>query len=794
MKEKYLKNLEFYKILEQAQRYCVCPQAAREMQQVTACTDLEQMRHELRMTDAMTTRFLRLGAPRLSRVEGVVEIVHRAQKGGVLSMAELLEVGRALRNFEALGSWYHGQEDTGVQSSPVLDDLFYSITENPALSRGIFDSILSETEMADTASDALYEIRRKIRTAESSIRDRLEGMIKSANTQKYLQDAVVSLRSGRFVVPVKAEYRGEIPGVIHDVSSSGATLFVEPSAVVELNAKILQLHSQEQEEIERILSAFSDAVAAMQPLFEVSYNAMLRVDLLLAKARLAADQAATMPQVVEGYGFSLLHARHPLLDKKKAVPVDITIGKTYDTMIITGPNTGGKTVSLKTAGLLLAMAACGFLLPASERSEVCLFREILVDIGDEQSIEQSLSTFSGHITNIVQILREAGPDTLVLLDELGAGTDPAEGASLAVSVIETLRGRGSRVMATTHYGELKVFALETEGVQNASCEFDLETLRPTYRLSVGVPGRSNAFLISEKLGLPDAVIDRAKQHLSAEDQRFETVLGQLEDLKLQIKEDQVEIERLRNLAENQLEAARQQRDELIQQGQQELAAARKRAKDLEQKVQDAAYGLMDEMKQLQKKERLSAEQKLQRARQIARKEAPGITAGLGSEPEVKNYRPLTSVKVGQIVVIADLGRNATVKSLPDKNGMVEVLCGAIKTKVPLSSLMEAAVPQTPKRSNPKYRSGSGSMNVTRSPAMEINLIGLNAEEAIMEAEQFIDSAVMSGLSQVYLIHGKGAGILRKALHGMLRTNKSVKSYRLGNYGEGEAGVTVVQLK
>ena len=793
MKEKYLKNLEFYKILEQAQRYCVCPQAAQQMGQTVACTDLEQMRHALRMTDAMTTRFLRLGAPRLARVEGVVETVHRAQKGGVLSMAELLEVGRTLRNFESLNSWYRGQEDTGVQNSPVLDDLFYSITENPGLSRGIFDSILSETEMADTASDALYDIRRKIRAAESSIRDRLEGMIKSPNTQKYLQESVVSLRSGRFVVPVKAEYRGEIPGVIHDVSSSGATLFVEPSAVVELNAKILQLHSQEQEEIERILSVFSDAVAAMQPLFEVSYNGMLQVDQLLAKARLAADQAATMPQVVEGYGFSLLHARHPLLDKKKAVPVDITIGKAYDTMIITGPNTGGKTVSLKTAGLLLAMAACGFLIPASERSEVCLFREILVDIGDEQSIEQSLSTFSGHITNIVEILREAGPDTLVLLDELGAGTDPAEGASLAVSIIETLRARGSRIMATTHYGELKVFALETEGVQNAGCEFDLETLRPTYRLSVGVPGRSNAFLIGEKLGLPADVISRAQQHLSAEDQRFETVLGQLEDLKLQIREDQTEIERLRHLEENQLEAARQQREELIQQGRQELDAARKRAKELEQKVQDAAYGLMDEMKELQKKERLSAEQKLQRARQIARKEASGITAGLGSEPEVKNYRPLTSVKVGQVVVIADLGRNATVKSLPDKNGMVEVLCGSIKTKVPLSSLVEAAQ-QQPKRSNPKYRSGAGSNSVTRSPAMEINLIGLTAEEAVMEAERFLDAAVMSGLTQVYLIHGKGAGILRKALHGMLRTNKSVKSYRLGNYGEGEAGVTVVQLK
>ena len=794
MKEKYLKNLEFYKIVEQAAQNCVCPEAADRLRAVQPCADPEEMRHALAMTDAMTVRYLRLGGPRLSGVEDVMAAVQRAEKGGVLSMAELLLVGRTLRNFEALNGWYHAEEAKVQTDGGVLDDLFYSITENAGLSRSIFDSILSETEMADTASDALYDIRRKIRSAESGIRDRLEHMIRSPGTQKYLQDAVVSMRSGRFVVPVKAEFRGEVGGVIHDVSSSGATLFVEPSAVVELNARILQLRSQEQEEIQRILSVFSGAVAAMQPLFGVSYDAMLRVDLLLAKARLAADQAAAMPRVTDGYGFSLLHARHPLLDKKKAVPVDISLGRDYDTMIITGPNTGGKTVSLKTAGLLLAMASCGFLIPASERSEVCRFRDILVDIGDEQSIEQSLSTFSGHITNIVEILKEAGPDTLVLLDELGAGTDPAEGASLAVSVIETLRERGSRIMATTHYGELKVFALETEGVQNAGCEFDLETLRPTYRLSVGVPGRSNAFVIGEKLGLPDQVIDRAKRHLSAEDKRFETVLGQLEDLKLEIKEDKAEIERLRYAAENQLDSAKEERDKLIRQGEEELAAARRRAKELEQKVQDTAYGLMDEMKALQKKENLSAAQKLQRARQIARRDALGVTAGLGSEPEVKNYVPLTSVKVGQVVVMADIGRSATVKNLPDKNGMVEVLCGAIKTKVPLSSLMAAAEPKNKKAPSPKYRSSGANASVTRTPAMEINLIGLTAEEAVMEAERFIDSAVLSGMTQVYLIHGKGAGILRKALHAMLKTNKSVKSYRLGNYGEGEDGVSIVCLR
>jgi len=795
MKQRYLQHLEFYKIVERAAQNCVCPEAAQQLRAVQCGQNVEEVRNELAKTDAMTVRYLRVGPPRLAQVQDILPAVQRAQKGGVLSMAELLLFAHTLRNFESLLSWYSAQDAAGPKEDRVLDDLFYSITEHPALSKSIIEAILSDTEMADTASDTLLDIRRKIRTAESNIRDRLEGMIKSPSTQKYLQDAVVSMRSGRFVVPVKAEFRGEVGGVIHDVSSSGATLFVEPSAVVELNARILQLRSQEQEEIERILEAFSSAASATQPFFGVSYHAMLEVDTLLAKAKLAADQGATMPAVTNGNGFYLLHARHPLLDRKTAVPVDIELGRDYDTMIITGPNTGGKTVSLKTAGLLLAMAACGFLIPASERSEVCLFREILVDIGDEQSIEQSLSTFSGHIKNIVDILKEAGPDTLVLLDELGAGTDPAEGASLAVSVIETLREKGSRIMATTHYGELKVFALETPGVQNAGCEFDLETLRPTYRLSVGVPGRSNAFLIGEKLGLPTSVIQRAQLHLSAEDQRFESVLGQLEDLKLEIKDDQTEIERLKYVAANQLAVAKEERDELIRQGEEALAAATRKAKELEQKVQDTAYGLMDEMKALQKQENLTATQKLQRARQIARRDAAGITEGLASQKEEITYIPLTRVKVGQVVMLAQLGQHATVKSLPDRNNMVEVVCGAIKTKVPLSGLMAAAEPSNKKgRPQPKYRSSGANASVSRSAAMEINLIGMTAEEAVMEAERFIDGAMISGMSTVWLIHGKGAGILRKALHAMLKGNKSVKSYRLGNYGEGEDGVTVVELK
>ena len=799
MTEKYLQLLEFHKITAKAAEYCAGEEARQLLLQEKASQTPQEMELRLARTDAATVLLIKNGSPRLSGVSGVLDAVSRAEKGGVLSMAELLLVAVALRNFRSLNDWYgQGQQDDQLHAQ-ALEPIFYAITENNQLAQSIQDAILSETEMADTASDELYQIRRKIRAAESAIRDKLDAIIHSQSNQKFLQDAIVSQRSGRFVVPVKAEFRGEMPGVIHDVSSSGATLFVEPTAVVETNAKILQLRSQEQEEIENILSKFSNAVAALQPQFGYSYQAMLQADVLLAKGRLAVGMAATMPKVTTENWFSLKKARHPLLDRKTAVPVDLAIGGEYDALIITGPNTGGKTVSLKTAGLLLAMAAHGYLLPASEFSTVCLFRELLVDIGDEQSIEQSLSTFSGHIKNIVEILSQAGPDTLVLLDELCAGTDPAEGAALAVSIIQRLLALGSRLMATTHYGELKVFALESPRVQNASCEFDVEQLRPTYRLIVGVPGRSNAFLISEKLGLSDQIISQAQQQLSAGDARLEMVLGQLEDLKKQIDDDQQEMEKLRTLAQTQLNAAKAERERLIEEGRKELDAARKEAKKMEQKVQDAAYALLDEMKQLQKEENRSAAEKAQRARAIARREALGITASIGgAEEEKQSFVPLTSVKPGQVVVVAEMGSHGTVKSGPDKNGMVEVLCGAIKTRVPLSGLYAPAQQPQPKKKKSIYTrySGSGKNNLGagRSANMEVNLIGMNADEAVMEAERFIDAAVVSGISPVYIIHGRGAGILRKAVRDMLKRNKSVKSFRAGMYGEGEDGVTVVELK
>ena len=511
----------------------------------------------------------------------------------------MLEIAATLRNFAGLSQWYGLSEHDMMPT----DDLFYSLAPQPVLERQISDSIISPEEMADTASTTLADLRRKIRQTEDSIRTKLDAIIKNSTTNKFLQDAVVSLRNGRYVVPVRAEYRGEVGGVIHDVSSSGATVFVEPTAVVEANARIMQLRAQEQEEITRILSAFSAQVGSLEPQFSYSYDAMLKIDLLLAKARLAIEQGAFMPAVSDTIHFKLNKARHPLIDKKKVVPVDIALGDEYDTLVITGPNTGGKTVSLKTAGLLNAMAQYGFLIPAHESSVVCSFREYLVDIGDEQSIEQSLSTFSGHMKRISGILELAGHGTLTLLDELGAGTDPAEGAALAVSILEQLRRQGSLLMATTHYAEMKVYALETPGVVNASCEFNVETLMPTYKLSVGVPGKSNAFLISSKLGIPQNIIDAARSHMSNDDKRLDSVLAQLDDLKLQLKVAQGDAEKARYEAEHALESAEKKRDELIKKGEQELEDARRRAHDLMQNVQNEAYALTDELRRIQKDER-----------------------------------------------------------------------------------------------------------------------------------------------------------------------------------------------
>ena len=804
MEISYLHTLELDKIIHRAAEGCVCKEAKAKLLEIEPQCDTDEVRYALEQTDAINTLLIKNGSPRFGGVEGVSQLATRAVKGGVLSMGELLLVAGALRNFQNLTAWYGSTDHEALPT----DDLFYALAPQPGLEKEISSCILAPDTMADTASHTLNDLRRKIRATENSIRDRLESLIHNLDTSKYLQESVVSIRNGRYVVPVKSEYRGEFSGIIHDVSSTGATVFVEPQAVVEANAKILQYRAQEAQEIERILTALTAQVAAIEPQFQFSYQAMLEIDILLAKARMALEMKAFKPSVRYETSFSLIRARHPLIDPAKCVPVDIALGETYDSLMITGPNTGGKTVTLKTAGLLCAMAQCGFLIPADERSEICVFQEFLVDIGDEQSIEQSLSTFSGHIKKITGILELARPDTLVLLDELGAGTDPAEGAALAVSIIEALRRRGVLLMATTHYAELKVFALETPGVVNASCEFDLETLRPTYKLSVGVPGKSNAFLISEKLGIPSEIIDAARQHLSADDKRLDAVLGQLDDLKLQLKASQDELEGMRSEAASQLAAAQKKRDELIQQGENELEAARAKARQLAQQVESQAFALTDELRRLQKEEKMSAQQRALRAREIAKKETERLFANSDVvHNPVKEFVPLKSVQVEQEVCIAELNQIATVLALPDKNGDVLVRAGIIKTKVPLSGLKQPdkmvkneTKPITKAQQRYSRQTGKGGPTegrverVQRTAKMECNLLGLTVDEAIYEADAFIDRAILNGQSTVYLIHGNGTGALRNAIQKHLRGHRMVKSFRLGRYGEGESGVTVVELK
>ena len=787
----YKKTLELDKVLARAVQLCACRETKEMMQDLQPCETPEDERYALEQTNAINSLLIKNGSPRFGSVSEVRRVVAHAQKGGILSMGELLEIAATLRNFTGLSQWYGLSEHDMMPT----DDLFYSLAPQPVLERQISDSIISPEEMADTASTTLADLRRKIRQTEDSIRTKLDAIIKNSTTNKFLQDAVVSLRNGRYVVPVRAEYRGEVGGVIHDVSSSGATVFVEPTAVVEANARIMQLRAQEQEEITRILSAFSAQVGSLEPQFSYSYDAMLKIDLLLAKARLAIEQGAFMPAVSDTIHFKLNKARHPLIDKKKVVPVDIALGDEYDTLVITGPNTGGKTVSLKTAGLLNAMAQYGFLIPAHESSVVCNFREYLVDIGDEQSIEQSLSTFSGHMKRISGILELAGHGTLTLLDELGAGTDPAEGAALAVSILEQLRRQGSLLMATTHYAEMKVYALETPGVVNASCEFNVETLMPTYKLSVGVPGKSNAFLISSKLGIPQNIIDAARSHMSNDDKRLDSVLAQLDDLKLQLKVAQGDAEKARYEAEHALESAEKKRDELIKKGEQELEDARRRAHDLMQNVQNEAYALTDELRRIQKDEKTNAAQRAVRAREIARKDTETLLKKTDSKPKpAREFVPLKEVQIGQEVLIAELNQLATVTARPDRNGMVEVRAGIMKTKVPLSGLcapdkMDKRPAREPRRSSTRVQ-----LDKSRKASMEINLLGYTVDEALAEVDKFLDSGMLRGQQTLYIIHGNGTGALRTAIQKHLRTHKAVKSFRPGRYGEGENGVTVVELK
>lgn len=797
MKEKSLKSIEYNVITQQLSQLCVFNENKEEAVKLVPFTDVEQVSESLLCTDTVMSYMLKYGNPSLDSADGCKGAVTHSTKGGMLSCAELLTVARMYRNFDRVKKWYLQYE----RGSDVMDWTVMSVTENPHLEKLIFDSILSDNQVADTASDELYDIRRKIKKAESAVRERLESFIRNTSYQKYLQEAVVTIRQNKFVIPVKAEFKNEINGTVHDVSSSGSTYFIEPAAVAELNNKIMQLFNEEQDEINKILTRLSNMVAQNSVMFFDSYEKMLKIDMVVAKAKLAVRMEAAMPKINSDLKFALIKARHPLIDKKVVVPTDIEVGFDYDSMIITGPNTGGKTVSLKTAGLLCAMACTGMLIPAHESSSICVFENILVDIGDEQSIEQSLSTFSGHMKNIGMILKQADDKSLVLMDELGAGTDPAEGAALALSIIEKLRSKGSKVMATTHYGELKVYALETAGVQNASCEFDTNTLMPTYKIIMGVPGKSNAFYISKRLGIEEDIIENAKRHLSDDEKRLDSVLAQLEDLKKQLKAGQEEIEMLKDYAGTKMKQAEEKSAKIIKEAQAQADAITEKAKLSAQKVQDEAYRLTDELKALQKQENMSAQQRLQKAREIARKDTAKLISSVEKEDSETIALPkVETVKKGDRVVIGSLNKQAVVQGPANKDGMVDVMAGIIKTRVHISDLYQDIAPA------PKQKQTGGMRNVrntgrnntssaaTRSASMEINVIGQTVDEAIIEVDRFLDNCFMNRQHTVYIIHGKGTGALRSGIHQFLKKHKHVSYFRLGTYGEGEAGVTVVELK
>ena len=783
------KSLELDKILSMLANETTCADAAEMAMRVEPDTDLKHVTRLLQETDDAFVLMAKFGAPSFYGMTNVTNALRRAQAGGVLNLPELLAVAATLRAIRSVADWRKKSESIKT----ALDWRFETLQPNKFIEERISMTVVSEEEVADAASVALASIRRKIRAASLRVREQLDKLIRSQTYQKYLQEAIVTQRGGRYVVPVKAEFRNEVKGLVHDSSGSGATVFIEPIGVVEANNEIRVLRADEQEEIDRILTELSREVGEFADGIIASYRAAVELNLIFAKGQLAYKMKGVVPKLNDEGKVNIKAARHPLIDKNKVVPTDLILGREYDALIVTGPNTGGKTVSLKTAGLLTLMAMCGLMIPAGEGSEISVFRHVLADIGDEQSIEQSLSTFSAHMTNIIRILGQADDSSLILIDELGAGTDPVEGAALAISIIEAMREKGAKIMATTHYAELKAYALQTDGVENGCCEFDVATLRPTYRLLIGVPGKSNAFAISKRLGMPEDIVDRAKKLVSEESTAFEEVVTRLEDSRRRMEDERRDAEQFRMDAERMMREAEAVRERAEKDAKHEIERAQRDAAALVQKTRIQAQGLMDELEMLRKEKQaeLSAEQKARLKAGIRNLEkASDPVREKCTNEEYVLPRPL---KVGDNVLIFDIDKNATILELPKSGDMVLVQAGIIKTRVPLKNLrlLDKKV---------KEKKTGGHRNVTKAPGSdtsvrnEIDLRGMNVEEAIMEVDAFIDHALLRNLNQLTIIHGKGTGVLRSGIQQHLKRHKAVKSFRLGVYGEGESGVTVVELK
>ncbi len=792
--QRHIRALELDKILEMLAAQTACADAAELARALQPETDFDEVQRLLTETDDAYVLAGRFGSPSFGGLKNCVNALRRAQSGGILTMGELLQVSGLLHAMHALHDW-HGHCEGMITS---LEDLFGALCVNKYLEDKIDTAIVSEEEMADQASPALANIRRKIRNASMRVRDQLDKMIRSSTYQKYLQESIVTMRDGRYVVPVKQECRGEIPGLVHDTSASGATVFVEPMGVVEANNEIRILQAKEKEEMERILAELSAETGSFADSIVLGYECAVKLNLIFAKAHLAYKMKASMPKMNREGRIRLNRARHPLLKPETAVPISLELGVEFDSLVITGPNTGGKTVTLKTIGLLTLMAMCGLMIPASDNCELSVFRNVFADIGDEQSIEQSLSTFSAHMTNIISILAQADNESLILIDELGAGTDPVEGAALARSILETLRGRGARLAATTHYAELKEFALQTAGVENACCEFDVATLRPTYRLLIGVPGRSNAFAISERLGMEADVVERARQLVSEESTRFEDVVEKLETTRQQLENERREVEQLRAEARRIQSEMQRKKEELERTRQTELEKARTEARNLTARTRAQAEALLEELEN-QRKKQDAADTAEARAALRAGLKAMENQADPVEKKTEEAYKLPRPLKKGDRVLIYDIDKNAIVVTPPDKSGMTEVQAGIIKTRVPVKNLRliqnDAVSVPTGTKNGPVRKPRNVTKELSRSSIRtEVDLRGMTADEALLELDRFIDGAVLSGVNMISIIHGKGTGVLRNAVNQRLRSHPNIRTFRLGVYGEGENGVTIAELK
>ena len=792
MNQKALTSLEYYKIIDRLTEKASSPMGRELCRRLLPSANIEEIRLMQVQTRDALTRLFQKGSVSFGSVKDVRSSLKRLEIGSALGIQEILSICALLENTSRVKAY--SRNDRSDAPSDSLDTMFQQLSPLTPLSAEIRRCILSEDEISDDASPALRQIRRNMKITNDRIHTQLSGLV-SGSARTYLQDAVITMRNGRYCIPVKAEYKGQVPGMIHDQSSTGSTLFIEPMAVVKLNNDMRELELQEEKEIEVILADLSQQIAMEQEAIALDFTLMVQLDFIFARAALAMEMNGTEPIFNEEGRVLLKKARHPLIPKKQVVPIDIRLGDSFDLLIITGPNTGGKTVSLKTVGLLTLMGQAGLHIPALDRSELSLFHEIYADIGDEQSIEQSLSTFSSHMTNIVSFLEKADSRSLVLFDELGAGTDPTEGAALAISILSYLHEKGVRTMATTHYSELKVYALSTPGVENACCEFNVETLRPTYRLLIGIPGKSNAFAISSKLGLSDDIIQRAREQISEQDESFEDVLSSLEENRVTLENERLEIQKykqeiqdLKSQLETRQEKLEAQRDKILKKANEEAHKVLEEAKEYADQTMKLFHKFQKNNVDTSavERERQELRRRMNKAEsKMAEKNKPQKPS---KELTAKDIHPGDSVKV------LSMNLKGTVGSRPDSKGYLFVQMGIIRSKVHLSDLELVDEPVITTPSLQKTGAGKIRMSKSSSISTEINLLGRTVDEAIAELDKYLDDAYIAHLKSVRVVHGKGTGALRKGIHDYLRRQKHVASFRLGEFGEGDAGVTIVEFK